>query len=225
MWSLEGPHAEMACGVKGTNATHESSRNEHHMETARLDAPSDHVLLSEFRSGNQDAASELYRRYAPRLRALAKVGHATDLASRLDCDDIVQSVFKSFFRGVRRGAYDIPAGEELWHLFLAITLNKIRAKGVHHRAAKRDVRLTVRSRAIEKYPDPRHSDEQAMLLLKMGVEETLSQLPERHRLVAELRMEDRGIAEIAGRLGCSRRSIERILHDCRVRLASFLAQP
>ena len=105
--------------------------------------PSDHSLLRRFRQGNQDAADLLYHRYSDRLMTLVQARQSPDLASRVDYEDIVQSVFGSFFRGVSRGMYDVPAGEELWHLFLVITLNKIRAKGVFHRAAKRDVRMTI----------------------------------------------------------------------------------
>src|SRR6516162_6213433 len=110
--------------------------------------PSDHSLLRRLRGGSQDAATLLYLRYAQRLRALTRTRFATDLARRLDVDDIVQSVFGSFFRGASRGDYDVPAGEELWKLFLVIALNKIRAKGAYHRAAKRDIRLTAGSEEV-----------------------------------------------------------------------------
>ena len=80
------------------------------------DETSDGSLLRLYRHGDQDAAKVLYLRYAGRLRALARSRTSTDLAGRVDDDDIVQSVFGSFFRGVIHGAYDVPAGEELWNL-------------------------------------------------------------------------------------------------------------
>ena len=101
--------------------------------------PSDHSLLRRLRNGQADAATQRYVRYVHRLHSLAR--HLLSrLASRVDADDIVQSVFPSFFRGVNQGFYDVPAGEELWKLLLVIALNKIRAQGTFHRAAKRDVR-------------------------------------------------------------------------------------
>jgi len=132
--------------------------------------PSDRSLLQRIRHGNQDAASVLYYRYAHRLRALVQAKRSSDLACRVDDEDIVQSVFKSFFRGVSRGSYDVPAGEELWHLFLVITLNKVRAKGVFHRAAKRDVRLTVGDEDLDGSSCGLKSDHDAYLLLKLSVE-------------------------------------------------------
>jgi RNA polymerase sigma-70 factor (ECF subfamily) len=184
--------------------------------------PSDHSLVRRVRQGNQDAAELLYRRYAQRLLTLVQARQLPDVASRVDSDDIVQSVFGSFFRGVSRGMYDAPEGEDLWHLFLVITLNKIRAKGVFHRAAKRDVRLTVGGSAIDRYPDGPTSGEDAYVLLKLAVEEALAGLPVQHRRVVQLRMEGYEVAEIAQLMQRGKRSVERILQECRERLSRLL---
>jgi RNA polymerase sigma factor (sigma-70 family) len=184
--------------------------------------PSDHSLLRRFRQGNQDAADRLYHRYAHRLLALVRARQFPDLASRVDYEDIVQSVFGSFFRGVSRGIYDAPAGEDLWHLFLVITLNKIRAKGVYHRAAKRDVHMTIGGDDIDQYPDGPKSGEDAYALLKLAVEEALDRLPAQHRRVVQLRMEGNEVAEIAQMMGRGKRSVERILQECREKLSRLL---
>jgi len=185
--------------------------------------PSDHSLLRRLRGGSQDAATLLYLRYAHRLRALTRTKFATDLARRLDVDDIVQSVFGSFFRGASRGDYDVPAGEELWKLFLVIALNKIRAKGAYHRAAKRDVRLTAGSEVLEQVAEtPAEQDEAAFAVLQMTIDEALARLPPQHRQMLTLRIEGCEVAEIAQRMGRSKRTVERILQECRKRLADLL---
>ena len=99
-------------------------------------APSDRSLLRRFRGGQPDAATELYLRYAERLRALADKQCAPDLAPRLDPDDIVQSVFRTFFRRAAGGQYDVPEGEDLWKLFMVIALHKVRSAAAFLRAAK-----------------------------------------------------------------------------------------
>src|SRR6476661_3985744 len=104
---------------------------------------SDQSLLRRFKLGQGDAATGLYLRYAQRLLALARAKSSPALARRVEAEEIVQSVFGSFFRGAQQGYYDVPAGDELWKLFLVITLNKIRAKGAFHGAAKRDMHKTV----------------------------------------------------------------------------------
>src|SRR5947208_10098157 len=86
---------------------------------------SDQSLLRRFRSGSQDAATLLYTRYAERLRAVVRSQCSPDLARRVDADDIVQSVFRSFFQRADQGFYEVPDGEDLWKLFLIIALNKV----------------------------------------------------------------------------------------------------
>src|SRR5438132_13746511 len=108
-----------------------------------LSIRSDTSLLRRFRHGSEQAALELYRRYVPRLRRLARRQCASIFPQRLDADDIVQSVFCAFFQAARKGYYDVPDGEDLWKLLLVIALNKVRTKRAYHQAAKRDVRQTV----------------------------------------------------------------------------------
>src|SRR5579884_2141861 len=111
-------------------------------EVPDMNEISDASLLRRLRQGSEDAATQLYLRYAHRLRALARAQSSPELARRVEAEELVQSIFGSFFRAAGAGHYDVPVGEELWKLFLVIALNKIRAKGNYHRAAKRDVRQT-----------------------------------------------------------------------------------
>src|SRR5436190_234194 len=127
--------------------------------------PSDSSLLRRVQCGNQDAATQLYFRYAERLRQLVRSESSPALARREDPEDILQSIFTSFFRGVGRGYYDVPAGDELWKLFLVIALNKICAKGTYHRAAKRDVRVTVGGQFLERYGRTTGDPDRAEVLL------------------------------------------------------------
>ncbi|MDY3555760.1 sigma-70 family RNA polymerase sigma factor [Gemmata sp. JC717] len=184
-------------------------------------AASDRSLLARVRDGSQDAATTLYERYSQRLFSLAKARCAEDLAARVDAEDIVQSVFGSFFRGASQGFYDAPSGEEIWGLLLVIALNKIRAKGAHHRAAKRDVRKTVSGDALgDSGLEPPASDGAALALLRMVVDEVVETLPEGHREVVRLRIDGFEIAEIATRTGKSMRTTERVLQEFRSRMAA-----
>ncbi|MFN4259641.1 MAG: RNA polymerase sigma factor [Gemmataceae bacterium] len=185
--------------------------------------PSDSSLLRRLRHGNQDAATQLYLRYAERLRGLARAECSPDLARRIDVDDIVQSVFASFFRGFKRGYYDVPAGEELWKLFLVIALNKIRAKGAYHRAAKRDVRMTKSEEHLDQANYAEYeSREIALTFLRMVIDETLEQLPPHQRRMITLRIEGHEVAAIAEQTQRSKRTVERVLQDFRQKLAAVL---
>lgn len=185
--------------------------------------PTDSSLFRRIRNGNQDAATQLYFRYAERLRMLARAKSSPDLARRVDADDIVQSVFTSFFRGVGQGYYDVPSGSELWKLFLVIALNKIRAKGVYFRAAKRDLRRTSGGDMLDKCcKSERDVDSPAHAFLKLVIHESLEELPALQAQIITLRIEGYEVAEIAAKTNRSKRTIERILQDFRKKLAGIL---
>jgi RNA polymerase sigma-70 factor (ECF subfamily) len=180
-------------------------------------------LLRRFRRGDQDGATQLYLRYAPRVRALVRAKSSPDLARRVDADDLVQSVFRSFFQGVTRGYYDVPDGEELWKLFLVIALNKVRAAGNFHRAEKRDVRLTTNGAAFDHLDDLKHAGA-ALAFLEIVVDETLARLPDAHRSMVELRIEGYGVEEIAAKTARSRRTVERVVKKFRSELHTLLQE-
>jgi RNA polymerase sigma-70 factor, ECF subfamily len=186
------------------------------------DPASDRSLVRRFRSGQADAPTQLYLRYAHRLHALATKQTSAELARRLDPEDIVQSVFRTFFRRVAAGHYDVPDGEEIWKLLLVIALNKIRAAGNFHKAAKRDVRRTEGDLDDAGSGAVSGEDEVAMTVLRLVVDEALGGLPEPGRKMVELRIEGYEVAEIAERVGRSKRSVERILKDFRSRLGTLI---
>lgn len=185
--------------------------------------PSDRSLVRRLQVGSDDAASQLYLKYASRLQSLAKANVGRDLSSRLDVEDIVQSIFRTFFRRVTRGEYDVPEGEELWGLLLVIGLNKIRAVGEHHRAAKRDVRLTAGEAALD-LASQAEEDEVSLTILRMAIEELLENYSPIHRDVLNMRIEGNDITTIAERVGRSKRTVERILQGLLESLANVIRE-
>jgi RNA polymerase sigma-70 factor (ECF subfamily) len=178
-------------------------------------APSDRSLLRRLRQGHNDGPTLLYLRYAGQLQKLVARQSSPDLASRVDPEDIVQSVFRTFFRRAAEGQYDVPEGEEIWKLLLVIALNKVRAVGAFHRAARRDVRHTAGGEALDVQHGP---DEEALTILRLIIDETLDALPSWHRPILELRIEGHEVAEIAGRVRRAKRTVERVLQEFRRRL-------
>ena len=177
-----------------------------------LQVVSDGSLMRRLRTGSQDAATQLYLRYAKRLHALSRAKCSPDLAARVDSDDIVQSVFRTFFRRVEKGEYDVPDGEELWKLFLVIGLNKIRTAGAFHRAAKRDVRSSLGGDVLDHAAEAaEETDATSLSVLQMSIDEVLGELSPSHRDIIQLRIEGHEVASIAEQLGRSKRSVERIL--------------
>jgi RNA polymerase sigma-70 factor (ECF subfamily) len=186
---------------------------------------SDHSLLRRFRRGSQDAATQLYIRYVHRLRGLVRAQCSSQLKRRLDPEDIVQSVFRRFFRRVLKGDYDVPPGEELWGLFLVIALNKVRNEEAFHRACKRNMRLTIDDGEAERLLAAQYcEDDAAYAVLQLSVEEALERFSPQQRLMIELRIQGHRMAEIARQTGRSKRSVERSLQEIRVGLRALLEE-
>jgi RNA polymerase sigma-70 factor, ECF subfamily len=190
------------------------------METATPSASSktDGSLLRHLAHGQEAAAAALYRRYAERIRALARAKFPDHLNNRVDPDDVVQSVFRAFFESARKGLYHVPDGDTLWSLLAVVTLNKVRSLHVFHAAARRDARATV-----DWTSDATQGDvENDSALMELAVRDVLDHLPEPERIVVELRLEGYEVTEIAGRTGRSKRSVERSLQKAREHLGELM---
>jgi RNA polymerase sigma-70 factor (ECF subfamily) len=182
------------------------------------DPGTDELLLRRYRSGDESAATDLYLRYASRLRALAHQYCTPNYAGRFDADDVIQSVFRVFFHGARRRAFEVPPDGELWGLLMVLALNKVRALVGHHQADKRAVRHTATVPDLEAHP-ALAADGSAAAFLKLVMDEQLAALPESNRAIIRLRTEGYEVGEIAARTGRARRTVERVLQDFRARLS------
>ena len=189
--------------------------------TPPLEPSSSVLLLSQLQGGDQSAGDQLYHRYAWRLRQLSQGKLSKLLRSRLDADDIVQSVFRRFFATAGESIYDCSRDEDLWNVLLVITLNRLRTEEVFQRAGKRDVRRNVNMEGLNELTSFSHSSF-ASSYLRAGVEEALEKLPEHFGQVIKLRLEGLEVAEIAQRVERSKRTVERILQEALTQLRALL---
>lgn len=189
---------------------------------------SDLTLLARLRRGEGEAATDLYLRYAQRLHGLATRQTSAELAVCFDPDDIVQSVFRTFFRRFDSGDYQVPEGKELWGLLLVIALNKIREAAIYHRAARRDLRRTT---SLDTHqwelgsPSHQKNEETALSILQMVIDDVVESLPEVKRQMIRLRIEGHEIEEIARITARSKRTVERTLQEFRRSLGAIIGRP
>jgi RNA polymerase sigma factor (sigma-70 family) len=176
------------------------------------------VLLERFRGGDDSAAEALFARYFERLTRLARSRLSARLARRTDPEDIVQSVYRSFFVGVREGRYAIGRGGDLWRLLASITRHKLLRQVRHHGADRRSIDLECsldqvdegRFRGCDGDPTP----EEAFALAD-ELECVFAQLDAFGRRVLELRLQGLQISAIAEDTGRSERSVRRALSRIR----------
>ena len=173
------------------------------------------------RDGDKDAANILYERYARRVLGLVEAKLGARLRSSTEPEDVVQSVFKSMFRGVQSGNYDAPPGATLWNLLAVIAVNKLRHRAVHLSAQRRDSSRVVSLELLENYDA---IDESSIEFLEICLRETLEHLRPLDREIVSLRIQGHTVDEIADITERSRRTVERNLQKSRERLAGMLLE-
>lgn len=210
-------------GQSGGLAVNQEDIDAEFLELSQSVSKSDHDLLEAFRSGQMDASTRLYMKYADRLIGMTARKSSSELAAKVDPEDIVQSVFRTFFRRVEKGQYDVPEGEDIWKLLLVITLNKIRAVVAFNRAAKRDMRRTRSDAMVEEaVAQADNKDEIALATLRIVIDELLADQIEVNQIIIRQRIEGYDILEIAKNVNRSKRTVERVLQEFRARLSQLI---
>ncbi|MBI3840281.1 MAG: sigma-70 family RNA polymerase sigma factor [Planctomycetia bacterium] len=92
-------------------------------------------LITRVRQGDQQAASELVRRYEPEIRRTVRI-RLTDpsLRAAFDSLDICQSVLASFFTRVALGQFQFDSPGQLVKLLTTMARNKLISRYRHERS-------------------------------------------------------------------------------------------
>ena len=181
-------------------------------------------LLQRCESGDQAAAEELYRRYAQRLWRFAESEICQRLRRRIEPDDILQSVFRTFFRRTSAGEFAVNHSGAMWQLLVRITLSKVLGQIQRHRAAKRDLQVELPSYGESAFPlvDRRPSAAEAVALVD-EIEHLSSKLKPPGQEILGLHLEGHNKSEIARQAGCSRRFVTLTLERVKTLLDQRLA--
>ena len=184
-------------------------------------------ILQRLKDGDQNAATELHDRYAHRLIALARSRISSKLARRVDPEDVVQSVYRSFFAHADDDRYVFEKSGDMWRLLSSITVNKVLRQVQKHRRQKRsiDAEQSVMTPGTEGFaPEmlasgPSPSDALTMI---EELENVMSEIDPTHRQVLELRLQGRSTEEIAVEINRSERTIRRMLEKTKANLEQRL---
>jgi RNA polymerase sigma-70 factor (ECF subfamily) len=159
-------------------------------------------LICRVRAGDDQAATELVRKYEPLIRREVRL-HLEDrrLRRMFDSMDVAQSVLASFFVRSAAGEYDLESPEQLVKLLSQITRNKLASAARGHYRQRRDTRrMAAGDEALRQIAadNPTASVEIANQDLLDALRE---QLTEGERQIARLRADGRSWDEIASALG------------------------
>jgi RNA polymerase sigma-70 factor (ECF subfamily) len=180
-------------------------------------------LMRRLRAGDQEAAYRVFDRFSHRLVGLAHKRLGLRLRSKLDPEDVLQSVFRSFFRRNATGEFAPDSWDSLWSLLTAITLHKCGHQIDYFRAGCRDVAREAGAaansspacwEALAREPTPAEA-----VLLTETIEQLIASFADtRERRMVELALQGEDAAEIAPLVHCSQRTVQRILSRVRKRL-------
>jgi len=164
-------------------------------------------LLLHWKGGEQDAASEFHRRYVEKLLSLIQRNIARRFASRLDADDVAQSVLRTFFGAVADGRQLISPSDDVWKLLQTIALKKIRNQVKLHDAQKRSAGRTVSDPdVLDLLGEP--TEQEAVDLADL-VEHSIRSLDPNIARTMEMLLAGNTVDEIADSLKVSTRSVRR----------------
>ena len=193
------------------------------------DSPA-HDLLARLRSGDEQAADEVFDRYAHRLVGLARQKLNQTLRGKEDPEDVVQSALKSFFPRYAAGQYQLTSWDDLWGLLARITAHKCGNRVARVQTARRDAGREVSGAARDDSDafrellarEPTH--DQAVMLTEI-LESLHNSLGVRVRDIFALHLQGRETEEISAHLQCSKRTVFRVLERIRQTLERQCEEP
>lgn len=179
-------------------------------------------LLAQLQGGDNQAAERIFHRFAGQLIALARSQLQQGLLRKLDPEDVLQSVFRSFFRRHQAGQFQLDSWDSLWGILTVMTLRKCGHLKEYFQAARRDVRREEQNTAeaiqtlgniCAREPTP----EEAARLTDL-LEHVLRDFDERERNIISLHLQGYSHAEIAAEVGRAERTVRRTIARARKRL-------
>jgi RNA polymerase sigma-70 factor (ECF subfamily) len=173
-------------------------------------------VIGRLRAGDDEAARQVFGRFAARLVALARSRLAAHLRQKVDAEDVVQSVFKSFFRRHADERFEVVGWDSLWSLLTVLTVRKCANQAKRYQRRGRDLgrEVTVTDYdTLARDPTP----EEAAVLAET-LEEVMRGLTEREREMVALSLQGKTIPEVSALVARAERTVRRVLDQVRHRL-------
>lgn len=176
------------------------------------------------RTGDAKAFEPLWEHFFPRLTGLARKRLSSRPARDQDAEDAAQAALFSFWRQIQSGQYlqNLCRGN-LWNLLATITARKV-SRQLRKESAQRHGggRIVTAADFAGDLPIEQLLEALPTQELDIQIEELVDGLPEDLQEIAVLRLVGHSTEEIADRLECTQRKIQRKLELVRLRWSPFL---
>lgn len=182
-------------------------------------------VIHGLRQGEPEVARQFCAQYGAALHRLAEKHLPRPMQRRVGAEDIVQSVCRTFFRRAGDGEFQLDDSAGLWRLLCAITLTKVREQTRFHLRKKRGLdqeAAPLPTSADSGFsfspadPDPTPAE---LAEFTDQFQKLIAGLDEEERQVVDLKLQDCTNDEVAERMGCSERTVRRILKRAQAQLS------
>ena len=184
------------------------------------------TLLRGLRDAQPWAVEQFYADYAAALESLAAKHLSSPIRRRVGPEDIVQSACRTFFRRAKEGQFQLDDSESLWRLLTVITMAKVREQTRFHLRQRR----TMKGEAhLDSSVDgkPAHTPASTELLPEAAAEFSeqfkllIRSLDVEEQQVVDLKLQQFTNDEVASQLGCSERTVRRLVKKIQGRLTEL----
>jgi RNA polymerase sigma-70 factor (ECF subfamily) len=191
-------------------------------------------LVEALRHRDNNAWNEVARRYTAGLIGLARRRLDSRLQPKLDPEDVVQSVYRTFLRRHQLEQFQFATWESLWGLLVTLTVCRCSKWYQHYAAQKRDVNRDARLPAgaatgddeqagYREPADPGPTPQEAALLTEM-VNEMLRGLDDKQRRIIVLGLLGFDDAQIGQEVGRTEYRVRQVRDGFIGRVQEVLAQ-
>ena len=154
---------------------------------------------------------EAVQRFSDRLLRLASSKLPEQLQRRVDPEDIVQSVFRSFFARHEAGKFQFEEVADIWRLLAAMTYHKVQHSIRHHGRQQRDVNREIpNDKTAKPLADVAPTASSIVMMMEL-LDQILETLSPAHREMVRMRLEGYSIEEISEKAKVSTRTVLRTL--------------
>jgi len=180
-------------------------------------------LLARVRDGDDNAAAVIFERFVRKLAAHADRHLALVVRPEIDAVDVVQSVYRTFFRRVHQGQFQLDHWGSLWGLLARIAVCKCARAAERRKLRQRPKSLTTDGvrpsedeltwEIIARDPSPNE-----IAALNDVLDALLKPLRDSHRQILTLLLDGHTQEETSNRVGCSVRTVRRVLNQAQADL-------
>jgi RNA polymerase sigma-70 factor (ECF subfamily) len=190
-------------------------------------------IFTQLRQGDEAAATQVFQHFSRQLLSLASHRLPGPIRQKVDPEDVVQSVFRTFFSRLSKGQFTVGGWESLGGLLTRITVRKCGKWMDYYHAEARNLdrewsppqagsdASPSRSGQIgweflDRQPTPAE-----VAVLTETVQEMLRGLDEREQQIVTLSIQGHAVADIIKQTGCTQSKVYRLLRMIRDRLESL----